>query len=133
MIKISKQTDYAFQLILELSKLDKNAILSLKKFSIKSNISFLFLQKIAKSLREAGIIKSIKGQGGGYMLNKDIEKISIKEVIEAVDGSCGMVECVKEDSCCGKKDCCSIKDGMSKISTQMEKILENTSVASIIK
>lgn len=133
MIKISKQTDYAFQLISELSKLDKNAILSLKKFSVKSNISFLFLQKIAKYLREAGIIKSVKGQGGGYMLNKDIKKISIKEVIEAVDGPCNMVECTKEDSCCGKKDCCAIKDGISKISNQMEKILEKTSVASIIK
>ena len=81
MIKISKQVDYAFQLISELSKLEKNALLSLKTFSIKSNISFLFLQKIARSLRGAKIIKSVKGKNGGYMLVKKADKISVKEVI----------------------------------------------------
>lgn len=128
MIKISRQVDYAFQLILELSKLEKNALLSLKRFSNKSNISFLFLQKIAKSLREAVIIRSVKGKNGGYRLVKPADKISIKEVIEAIEGPYGIVECTKKGGSCEKEDHCSVKKGIAKLNKQVIKYFEKLKV-----
>lgn len=132
MIKISKQVDYAFQLIAELAKLEKNASLSLKKFSLQSNISFLFLQKIAKLLREAGIIESIKGKNGGYMLVKPLEKLSVKEVIEAVEGKYSAVECASDAKCCEKNKKCSMKSGFNIINKQINEYFTKLKVTDIL-
>lgn len=132
MIKISKQVDYALQLIVELSNLEENSILSLKKFSLKSNISFLFLQKIARFLKQSGIILSAKGKTGGYKLAKPINKISIREVVEAVDGPYGATDCAKSGGgCCNKKTNCSVKKGMEKMNKQIMRYLESETVASM--
>ena len=132
MIKISKQVDYAFQLIVELAKLKKNASLSLKKFSLQSSISFLFLQKIAKLLREAGIIGSIKGRNGGYMLTKSAEKISVKEVIEAVEGQYNTVDCASSAKCCEKNKKCNMKSGFQIINKQINEYFEHLKVIDIL-
>lgn len=133
MFKISKQADYAFQLILELSALEKGELLSLKKFSNKSSISFLFLQKIAKSLREAGIIESVKGKNGGYKLFKPASSISLKEVVEAVEGPYNAIECNKIDSSCDKIKNCTIRHGVGRVNKQMIQYLEAVTVSSMIE
>lgn len=132
MIKISKQIDYAFQLIAELAKLKNNVSLSLKKFSLNSSISFLFLQKIAKLLREAGIIRSIKGKNGGYMLIKPAEKISVKEVIEAVEGSYSAVNCVSRVKRCEKNKQCNMKSGFQIINKQIIEYFEKLKITDIL-
>ena len=132
MIKISKQVDYAFQLIAELAKLEKNASLSLKKFSLQSSISFLFLQKIAKLLREAGIIKSVKGKNGGYMLARPVETLNVKKIIEAVEGSYNAVDCAGSAKCCEKNKKCSMKSGFQIISKQINNYFEKLKVTDIL-
>lgn len=132
MIKISKQVDYAFQLIARLAKLEKSASLSLKKFSLQSSISFLFLQKIAKLLREAGIIKSIKGKNGGYLLVKPVEKITVKEVIEAVEGPYNTVSCSSDAKCCEKNKKCSMKSGFRIINRQINEYFAHLKVKDIL-
>ena len=133
MIKISKQADYAFQFIFELSKLESDVLLSLKKFSLQSSISFLFLQKIAKNLREANIIKAVKGKAGGYLLAKPADKISVKEVIDAVDGPYSMMECAKTDHCCEIRKKCKMRHGLEAINRQMIKYFEKLKVTDLSK
>lgn len=131
MIKISKQTDYALQFLIELSKLKNDELLSLRVFSTKSNISFLFLQKIAKSMREAGLIKATKGIKGGYSLDKNINKISLKDVIEATEGPYGTVACTKSNGVCKKSTRCSVKKGIGKINNEITKYLEKVTIATL--
>ena len=78
MIKLNRQVDYAMQFIFRLSKAKNDQHISLKKFSTESNISFLFLQKIAKALRQAGLVRAELGPQGGYSLQKPIESITLK-------------------------------------------------------
>ena len=89
------------------------------------------MQKIAKSMREAGLIKAVKGKNGGYNLNKPIGKISLKEVMEAVDGEYGIVDCTKKGSC-KKNDLCNIKQGVGRINKEITKYLEKTTINSMI-
>lgn len=131
MIKISRQADYALQLIVGLSKLKKGERLSLKMFSNKSSISFLFLQKIAKKLREAKLIEAIKGKRGGYRLKKATDKITLKDVIEAIEGPYGATDCSKLNRECQKADKCGIKHGLGKLNSQIIKYLESVTVSSM--
>lgn len=127
MLNISKQFDYAIQLIVALSKLKKNELLSLRQFSEKSNISFLFLQRIARALKEVGIIDSVRGMKGGYYLTKDPHKVNLLEVYEAVEGKYGMTKCMNGKGCAHSKQC-SARPVFDKVNTSVEKALLSTYV-----
>jgi len=132
MIKISRQVDYALQFILELSKLEKDALISLKKFSIKSNISFLFLQKIARLLKKAGIIIAVKGKDGGYKLSAPASNIKVLEVIEAIEGPYGITDCSSSHKCSKGQNGCNIKRGVNKINSKIINIFESLSVTDMM-
>ena len=111
MIQISKQVDYASQLLQEIKKLKKDEYLSLKNFSEEKEISFLFLQRIARILKTANIIKSKRGTKGGYYLNSKIKKLSLKRLMEIIDGSFGISKCTRIifDLNTGKQKKCQCK------------------------
>jgi len=123
-MQISKELDYATQLMLALTKLKEGELLSLKTFSKESNISFLFLQRIASSLKKAKLIDSGRGVRGGYFLTK--KHISVKEIVAAVEGNdYAMTKCLTNKKLCKKKDC-PAKKIFSKINQQLNTFLEAT-------
>ena len=93
----------------------------------------MFLQKIAKLLREAKIVESVKGKDGGYRLNKPSGKINIMTVMEAVEGPYGATECSRADGCCGKAGQCNVKKGMEKINKKIISLLKKTTIKSFVK
>ncbi len=130
MIKISKQTDYAIQFLLELSKLKKGELLGIKKFSNKSSISFLFLQKIAKLLKEAKLIDAVKGKNGGYFLVKPIKNITLREVMEAIEGKYGLTTCSKDCHCNNTKTC-NLKNGLEKVNKKVIKYIDSFKISDL--
>lgn len=115
MIKISKQSDYALQLLGALGRLPRGSVLSLNSFAVESNISFLFLQKIAGRLRSAGIIKARPGRAGGYYLRRPFDSVSLEDVITAVDGSTGVSACTRRHHSCPKQGACALEPGMNRL------------------
>ncbi len=122
MFSIGKQTDYAVELIIALSKLTEGELLSLGAFSKQSTISFLFLQRIAKSLREAGLIESVRGINGGYRLLKPASRISFREVIEAVQGPFSVLGCTKGGKC-GLEMVCTAKHRLRSVEAEIADLL----------
>src|SRR3990167_9448707 len=82
---LTKTVDYGIVILSQLGK-SQNTPVSLQKISRITGLSFLFLQKIAGVLRRHGIIKAVKGNLGGYVLNTDLNKISLKQIIEILEG-----------------------------------------------
>ncbi|MFH0857404.1 MAG: Rrf2 family transcriptional regulator [Candidatus Magasanikbacteria bacterium] len=105
MIRFSKELDYAIQLIVKLAQLSNEELLSLKSFSESREISFLFLQKIARTLKSANIITSARGSQGGYKLARPPEKITLRDIIEAFEGKYAPVDCLRGKVCKRRKDC----------------------------
>ncbi|MBI2436650.1 MAG: Rrf2 family transcriptional regulator [Candidatus Magasanikbacteria bacterium] len=127
MIKVSKQVDYAVQLLRALSKLKEGEFLSLRKFSKESTISFLFLQRIARSLKAAKIIDASRGIHGGYYFVLDPKKINMKQIVDAVDGNFGITACLRGQPCEREKTCTN-KDIFHKMNIQVEQMFLETSI-----
>ncbi|MEK7643824.1 MAG: Rrf2 family transcriptional regulator [Patescibacteria group bacterium] len=126
----SRQTDYAIQLVSALAKLPGGNLLSLKIFSIESSISFLFLQKIAQSLKKAKIIASARGKRGGYRLARPAESITVRQIMEAAEGRTGMVDCQTiEHQQCSKLKKCAIRCPMDKLNEKMLAVLDGATIA----
>lgn len=86
-MKLSKKSRYGITALIDLSINSKSGHVSLSSIAERNDISPQYLEQVFAGLRRYGIVKSIKGAQGGYLLNKPAEKIAVGEIIEALDGT----------------------------------------------
>ena len=89
---------YAINAILEVANNNGSQPLSLSKISQKQNISLAYLEQIFCNLKKAGLVKSIKGPGGGYIMNQD-RRISAYDIIKATGEKIKMTSCANDNNC----------------------------------
>ena len=133
MFLINKQVDYAVQFLLALSVLPKNEFLSISSFSKKRNISFLFLQKIARKLKSAGFIEAEKGSQGGYFLKVGPATLTLKDIVEALEGRYAAVACMKDVSDCPVTQLCLSKNVLSKVQEEILGTMQKYTLATMAK
>jgi len=80
----SMKTEYALRALSEISK-EKDKPVNRKIISKKHNVPIHFLEQILLALKKAGLVKSVKGPGGGYKLSKKSEDINLWDIYAAVD------------------------------------------------
>lgn len=85
-MKFSKKSRYGIIALIDLTSHSKEDPISLSSIAERNGISLQYLEQIFASLRVAGIVRSIKGPQGGYLLNHKAEEITVASIIEATDG-----------------------------------------------
>jgi len=88
------------------------------------------LSQIAVELKEAGIVDAKEGKGGGYYLKKSLDKISLKDMVEAVDGKIGLVDC-QVGEYCGNQGFCKNKGKWNQIRDEIARVLDNYTIGDI--
>tara|TARA_B100000676_G_scaffold313080_1_gene391174 strand:+ start:2439 stop:2870 length:432 start_codon:yes stop_codon:yes gene_type:complete len=84
-MRVSSKGRYAVTAIVFLAKQDRNTPMSLSQIADLQEISLSYLEQLFSKLRVAGIVKSIRGPGGGYILSRSPNKILISDIIGAVE------------------------------------------------
>ena len=108
-MKLTTKSRYAINALAELLVYARNTPVRLKDISEKQNIELNYLEQIFRKLRLAGIVKSIRGRNGGYVYASDPSKISIKQVMDAVEEDLDATNCAGASSCFEGKQCSSHK------------------------
>lgn len=134
-LHLTQKVDYGIILLTALAKNSGKDCLSIKKIAEESNISFLFLQKIASLLQKAGIIKAERGKFGGYSLTKDLKDFNLGEVIEALEGPIAIVPCLNRlnPNMCKRVAYCSVRPSMAKINDEIQRIITEKTLEYFIK
>jgi Rrf2 family iron-sulfur cluster assembly transcriptional regulator len=96
---LTTKARYAVMAVIEIAEHEKTQAVSLQNISDKQKISLSYLEQIFSRLKKAGIVDSIKGPGGGYILAKNAEEISIADVIKAIGESVKMTRCSTKEGC----------------------------------
>lgn len=99
MLKISRELDLALLLMTELNSKKR---LSLSEWAKEKKLPYRFLSKIAGKLKQANLIQSQEGRGGGYFINK---KIKVGDIFKAIEGNKGTVACLQGQKCSAIKFC----------------------------
>lgn len=86
-MNLSKKSRYGITALIDLAVYAKDQCVQLSSIAERNNISVKYLEQIFSGLRRAGLVKSIKGPQGGYLLAKSPESITVADVIYALDGS----------------------------------------------
>ena len=107
-MKLSKATDYALVLLAKLERLPKKEWISVKEIATTLGIPNRFLSNIVHHLVQVGILESHRGVHGGVKLAKKPEEITIGAVLEAMEDSMGLVDCVDHPGQCPIENNCDI-------------------------
>ncbi len=120
---ITLECDYAIRIVDFLSKSNKR--LDAKSISESTSVTLRFCLKIMRKLVAHGIVKSFKGTYGGYELARPPVEITLKDVMEAVDGVYMMNRCLSAEYCCEIEVSgdCRYKVAYREISDKVEKML----------
>ena len=84
-MKLTTKGRYAIIAMVDLAINSQLNPASLKDISNRQNISLSYLEQLFSKLRQSGLVKSIRGPGGGYLLNKDPSSLNLLDIITAVD------------------------------------------------
>ena len=109
MIKVSTKGRYGTRLMLNLARHynSGNKAVILKNVAAEEEISIRYLEQIIIPLKIYKLVKSIRGAGGGYTLARKPSEINLCQILEALEGSCALVDCVEDKDFCGRLPTCA--------------------------
>ena len=106
-MKLTTKSRYAVTAMLDIASHNTGSPISLPEISHRQNISLSYLEQLFSRLKKSGLVDSIKGPGGGYMLSKDANEIVISEGIQAVDEELETTACNGKSNCHNNHQCIS--------------------------
>lgn len=106
-MRITREADYALRIIVMLAT--EGQQLDAKIISEKNDIPYRFTLKILRKLVQAEIVKSFRGVNGGYILNRKPSEITMKEVIETIDGKIAINKCFENPENCRNNGVCKVQ------------------------
>jgi Rrf2 family protein len=128
MFTLTKKADYGLALLSALAERGRGGRINLAEMA-NMGLPKAFMAKIATSLVEAGILNSKEGRGGGYGLNYQPKEIQVREALEAIEGEVEPVVCAN----CPVEGGCGQRGFMGKLTSRIEKMLEEYTLEDLIK
>lgn len=125
-MKISTRARYAVEAIATLARADRNgAPISLASLSESQELPLTYLEQIFARLRKAGIVRSVRGPGGGYLLARAPSELTIGEIFVAVDEPIDLTRCLSNDSKteCRRLDLCQTKNLWASLHSDFNQLL----------
>jgi Rrf2 family cysteine metabolism transcriptional repressor len=105
---------------------------SLREIAQKMHVSEGYLEEVAGLLRKAGYIQGKRGAGGGYALASDPAKLTLYEILVALDGPIAVVPCQSPDHACAVSPICKTRDVWSVVQARLLDVLRSTTLASLL-
>jgi Rrf2 family protein len=132
-MKLSTRARYGVRLMVALAfNYDKGPVF-LKDVAKGENISEKYLSLIIIPLRRIGLVNSIRGAHGGYLLAKDPSQITMKEIIDVLEGDCSLVDCVRNPSACPRVAICASHDIWEIIGGKISETLNSVTLDMLVK
>lgn len=128
----SKTTEYALRVLAFMAG-DKELMYSANSLHKQLKIPKKYLQRLMTDLTKSGLITSVKGKYGGYLLTKSIKKIYLSEIIDAVEGFKNTPTCFFGFNECALDEPCAMHDVWAKSQAELIKILSKTKLEEIVK
>jgi FeS assembly SUF system regulator len=124
MIRITRQTDYGIILLAYLASRPPEQILTARDAAQECRLPVPMVSKILKTLAREGILVSHRGVKGGYGLGRVPERITIGDIIGALEGPIGMTECSSTPGSCVQEPLCPVRINWQRISLAVRGALE---------
>jgi Rrf2 family transcriptional regulator, cysteine metabolism repressor len=131
-MKLSTRGRYGVRLMFDLALHYGDGPIYLKDIAERQGVSAKYLWQLINPLKTKGLVNSTRGAHGGYVLGKEPGRISLKEILQVLEGSLCLVDCVDTPSLCERAPSCISRDIWEEASKGMQQMLGNTTLATMV-
>ena len=128
MMELTRKAEYAVRGMLYLGKQQEGHVAMLGDIADAMDAPRTFLAKIFQDLAKKGLLKSSKGTGGGFVLARLPEKITLCEIVEAIEGPIVPNKCLMGEGLCSFQETCTVHPVWRRIQTVTRGILEEVTL-----
>lgn len=133
-MKISTKGRYGLRAMVDIGAHSQEGCVCIKNIAQRQGISENYLEQLIAQLKKAGLVQSIRGANGGYVLTRKPEEISVGDVLRALEGDLQLTECVSNPEGCGNISCndCVTKNVWEKISESINEAADSITLGELV-
>lgn len=132
-MKLSTRGRYGLRALVELALNYQQGPVGLKQLAKRQEISAKYLEQLLIPLKAAGVVKSVRGARGGYLLAKDPAVINLLDVVKVLEGPLYLVECVSDPSQCSRSGGCAVRELWQEMSQLVGDFLSRKNLAQLVE
>ena len=133
-MRITTKGRYGLRAVINLAMAHHNRPISISSIASEENVSSEFLEQIFFRLKKAGLIRSVRGPGGGFILNKKPAEISVAKILEAVGETHGLTPCtLHRKTLCDRPEPCAAHDIWIGLQETMDNYLSGVTLKDILE
>ncbi|HID56533.1 TPA: Rrf2 family transcriptional regulator [Candidatus Poribacteria bacterium] len=132
-MRISTKGRYGLRAALELAIHYGGPPISAKEIAASQDISEKYLEHLIATLKNAGLVQSVRGARGGYKLARSPSQITLLEVLKPLEGDFSPVECVDRPEVCNRSSACITREIWKRIKDSIEDVLESMTLQDLVE
>ena len=134
-MKISTKGRYGLRAYIDLARYGSEEPVSIGSIAQRQHLSERYLEQLMAKMKKAGLVKSIRGAGGGYMPARDVSTVSVGDVLRALEGDMELVDCaaLHDDEECRMKDQCVTKYVWKRINDSITQAVDTMMLDQLIE
>lgn len=132
MLRISKLTDYGIVLLAHFAEAPPETTLNAREMAEATSLPFPVVSKMLKALAGASLLESQRGARGGYRLARDPGRVTVAEIISAIEGPIAVTECTAGPGHCEQESQCGVREPWQRINRAVLKALEGVTLAELV-
>ncbi len=132
-MQFTRAEEYGIMGVIFLAGQERERVVPLSEIAHAQDVPERFLAKIFQNLTKAGIVRSHRGVKGGFTLGKDPTVVTMKDVVETIQGPYRLIKCLDDRDCCEKYADCPIREVLEEAEAQLLKVFGKYSIMDLIK
>jgi len=131
-VRISTKGRYALRFLLDVAVNSEDSPVSLHDAALRQEISEKYLEQIVTQLARAGLVRSIRGAGGGYLLTRAPKDYTIGDILRPMEGDLIPVECAAGGGCCKRIDQCVTVEVWQRIADAVSQVVDGVTLEDLV-
>lgn len=133
MLKLSTKGQYGVRAMFEIARGYPQSPVTIKEISETQEVSVAYLEQILNKLRRAGLIRSVKGPGGGYLLVKGPQDVTIASILKELEGPVAITSCLDPEEGCSRVEGCVTHLLWRSLGAKIEAFLETITLKDLLE
>lgn len=131
-MKMSTRARYGVRLMFELGLCYGGKPMFLKDIARNEELSEKYLSQLVMPLKASGLVNSVRGAQGGYLLARPPEQITVKDIVEILEGDLAPSDCSKDNSLCARSSYCITRGVWEKLEKSISKTLKSITLNDLV-
>jgi Rrf2 family transcriptional regulator, cysteine metabolism repressor len=132
-MRVSTKFRYGLRAMLDIAQNESKGPVLVRTIADRQNISKKYLDNLLVSLKNSGLLRSVRGAKGGYSLAKSASKITVADIAIALEGPPNLIDCVVDPSLCPRVTTCPTNEFWREMSEALEHFMEKTTLEYLVQ